>query len=79
MMNFWKWIMCKEVYMKYFKRVLMCVITVLVLIMPDTWAYAENDDMTRMKNFSLNQSNNGGDISLKRLDNCNYEFNFDLN
>lgn len=63
--------------MKYFKRVLMCVITVLVLIMPDTWAYAENDDMTRMKNFSLNQSNNGGDISLKRLDNCNYEFNFD--
>ena len=76
-MNFWKWIMCKEVYMKYLKIVLMCVITVLVLIMPDTWAYARNNDMTRMKDFRLNQSNNGGNISLKRLDNSNYELNFD--
>ncbi|NME81541.1 hypothetical protein [Clostridium sp. SM-530-WT-3G] len=45
--------------MKYLKIVLMCVITVLVLIMPDTWAYARNNDMTRMKDFRLNQSNNG--------------------
>jgi len=65
--------------MKYLRKIFICTAVIFVFIISNTCAYSVSNNVTPMQNLQLNQSNNGGSVSLQKEDDYKYILDFNTN